>query len=135
MMNRRDALLLVERLKRRTRDSDTANALAVKIRPPFGTRANAAMVRSMSPASRMLIALTSTPTEGATDWMMANWPTPGPRFDDDRDLIVVAVTEPVEGHWPELEKMLGEAFSVHRSDEQIFGADKQVFKRAKATKK
>ena len=32
--------------------------------------------RSISPASRTLIGLTSTPTDGATDWMTANWPIP-----------------------------------------------------------
>ena len=34
------------------------------------------MARSISPASRTLIGLTSTPTDGATDWMAANWPIP-----------------------------------------------------------
>ena len=34
------------------------------------------MARSISVASRMLTGLTSTPTEGATDWITANWPIP-----------------------------------------------------------
>src|SRR5258705_214876 len=34
------------------------------------------MARSISVASRPLIGLTSTPTDGATDWMTANWPIP-----------------------------------------------------------
>ena len=32
--------------------------------------------RSISPASRTLTGLTSTPSDGATDWMAANWPIP-----------------------------------------------------------
>src|SRR5436305_309118 len=40
---------------------DSANALAVTIRPPFEERAKAAIERSISSASRTLIALTSTP--------------------------------------------------------------------------
>ena len=35
------------------------------------------MARSISPASRMLIGLTSTLSDGATAWMTANWPVPG----------------------------------------------------------
>ena len=53
-----------------------ANALAVTIRPPFEERANAATARSISAASRTLIGLTSTPSDGATDWITANWPIP-----------------------------------------------------------
>ena len=34
------------------------------------------MARSISPASRTLIGLTSTPSDGATVWMAANWPIP-----------------------------------------------------------
>ena len=34
------------------------------------------MARSISPASRKLIGLTSTPTDGATDWIAANWAGP-----------------------------------------------------------
>ena len=51
-------------------------ALAVTIRPPFGERAKAATARSISPASRMLTGLTSTPSDGATAWMAPNWPIP-----------------------------------------------------------
>src|SRR5215470_16099613 len=51
-------------------------ALPVTIRPPFGVPANAAMVRSISPASRMLTGLTSSPTDDATNWLIANWPIP-----------------------------------------------------------
>jgi hypothetical protein len=50
--------------------------LDVKIKPPFAERAKAVTARSISPTSRKLIALTSTPTDGATDWMTANCPTP-----------------------------------------------------------
>ena len=57
-----------------------ADALAVTIRPPFGWRANAAMARSISDVSRTLIGLTSTPSDGATDWMTANWPIPAGRW-------------------------------------------------------
>ena len=39
-------------------------------------RAKAATARSISPASRTLIGLTSTPSDGATAWMAANWPIP-----------------------------------------------------------
>src|SRR5262249_15102879 len=53
-----------------------ANALAATISPPFGALANVVTARSISPASRGLIALTSTPTDCATDWMTANWPIP-----------------------------------------------------------
>ena len=41
-----------------------------------GTRAKVAMARSISAASRMLMGLTSTPTDGATAWIAANWPIP-----------------------------------------------------------
>ena len=53
-----------------------ADALPVKIRPPFGERANAATARSISLASRMLIGLTSIPSDGATIWMAPNWAFP-----------------------------------------------------------
>ena len=39
-------------------------------------RAKAVTARSISPASRTLTGLTSTPSDGATDWMTANWPIP-----------------------------------------------------------
>ena len=51
-----------------------ANALAATIRPPFGEPANAVTARSISPASRKLITVTSTPSAGATDCMTAYWP-------------------------------------------------------------
>src|SRR5262245_23707858 len=35
------------------------------------------LARSISPASRTLIGFTSTPKDGATDWITANWPIPG----------------------------------------------------------
>ena len=57
-------------------DEPSPTPLAVTIRPPFAVRANAATSRSISAASRTLIGLTSTPTDGATDWMTANWPVP-----------------------------------------------------------
>src|SRR4051812_6044284 len=53
-----------------------ANALAATIMPPFEKPANASMPRSIVPASRTLIARTSTPNDGATDWITANWPMP-----------------------------------------------------------
>ena len=34
------------------------------------------MASSISAASRMLMGLTSKPTDGATDWITANWPMP-----------------------------------------------------------
>ena len=46
------------------------------ISPPFAARAKTVTARSISPASRRLTGLTSIPTDGATDWMMANWPMP-----------------------------------------------------------
>ena len=64
----------------RQRDDQIAMTLrrapAVTIRPPFGERAKAATARSISPASRTLIGLTSTLSDGATAWMTANWPIP-----------------------------------------------------------
>src|SRR5262249_46622284 len=50
--------------------------LPVRIRPPFGERANEETVRSRSPASRMLTGITSTFSEGATAWIAANCPVP-----------------------------------------------------------
>ena len=54
----------------------TDNALAVTIRPPLGERANAVTARSISPALAQLIGLSSTPNDGATAWIAANWPIP-----------------------------------------------------------
>ena len=48
----------------------------VTIRPPFGARANAVTARSISPASRTSTGLISTPNDGATDCIAANWPIP-----------------------------------------------------------
>src|SRR5262249_60429752 len=42
----------------------------------FGERAKAVIARSISPASRTLTGLTSTPKDGATDWITPNWPVP-----------------------------------------------------------
>ena len=39
-------------------------------------RAKAATARSISAASRTLTGLTSTPNDGATDWIAPNWPIP-----------------------------------------------------------
>ena len=50
--------------------------LAVTIRPPFEARAKAAMARSISPASRTLTGVTSTPSDGAAAWIAPNWPVP-----------------------------------------------------------
>jgi hypothetical protein len=52
------------------------NALAVRIKPPFGESANVAMERSISAASATPNGMTSTPSDGDTDWMIANWPIP-----------------------------------------------------------
>jgi hypothetical protein len=49
-----------------------ANPLDATIRPPFGERAKAATVRSISGALRKLSGLTSIPSDGTTDWMMPN---------------------------------------------------------------
>src|SRR5262249_2531088 len=54
----------------------TANVLPVTIRPPFEERANAVTARSISPASRTPRGRTSTPNDGATDWMAPHWPSP-----------------------------------------------------------
>jgi len=50
--------------------------LSLGIRPPLAERANAVTARSISPASRMSTGLTYTPTDGAMDWIMENWPIP-----------------------------------------------------------
>src|SRR5262245_18813730 len=47
----------------------------VTIKPPLGARANAAMVRSISPVLRISIGLSSTPNDPAALWMAANWAT------------------------------------------------------------
>jgi len=59
-------------------DSRSLNVMppAVTISPPFGGRANAETVRSTSDGTLRLTGLTSTPREGATDWITANWPMP-----------------------------------------------------------
>jgi hypothetical protein len=44
-----------------------ADALAVTTRPPFGLRTNATTARSISPASRVSIALNSTADDDARD--------------------------------------------------------------------
>ena len=53
-----------------------ANPLDVTINPLFDPRANAVTSRSISLASRMSTGLNSTPNDGATDWIEANWPIP-----------------------------------------------------------
>src|SRR5262245_58623275 len=55
------------------------NALPVTTRPLFAPRAKAAMARSISETSRTLTGLTSTPSDGAMDWMAANWAGPEAR--------------------------------------------------------
>src|SRR6516225_5368651 len=52
------------------------NALPVTMSPLFGPRTKAAIVRSISETSRTLTGLTSTPSDGAMDWMAANWAGP-----------------------------------------------------------
>ena len=49
---------------------------AVAIMPPLGERAKVATPRSISPTSRALNGVSSTPSDCATDWMAANWPMP-----------------------------------------------------------
>src|SRR5262245_39321499 len=50
----------------------------VTITPPFEQRANAAIPRLVSAASRPLIGCKSSPSGSPTDRTPANWPTPGP---------------------------------------------------------
>jgi hypothetical protein len=51
--------------------------LAVTIRPPFRSRANATIARSISPGSRTSIGVNPTPNDaGAIAWITANWPIP-----------------------------------------------------------
>ena len=54
----------------------STNAPPVTTRPPLGTRAKSATARSISAASLTSTGVNSTPNEGATDWMAANWPIP-----------------------------------------------------------
>jgi ABC transporter substrate binding protein len=51
-------------------------APSVTTKPPPSERAKAATARSISAASRTLTGRTSTPNEGATAWIAANWPGP-----------------------------------------------------------
>ena len=51
---------------------------AVMIKPPFEGRAKAATPRSISGASRTLIGLTSTPSDGAAELIAPHWPVPEP---------------------------------------------------------
>jgi hypothetical protein len=51
-----------------------ASGLAVMIKPPLARRTKVATARSISPLSRTFTALSSTPKDGATVWMAANWP-------------------------------------------------------------
>jgi hypothetical protein len=57
----------------REHNDQIADVLAVTIMPAFEERANAAMVRSISPASRTPTGLNSTPNDGATAWIALNW--------------------------------------------------------------
>src|SRR6516162_76438 len=52
------------------------NPLAVIIKPLPGPRAIVVTARSISSGSRTPIGLNSTPSEGPTAWIAANWPTP-----------------------------------------------------------
>src|SRR5262249_55418294 len=45
---------------------------AVTMRPPLDERANAELARSISPGSRKLMGVSSTPNVGATDWIAPN---------------------------------------------------------------
>ena len=52
--------------------------LAVTIRQPFRSRANAVIARSISPGLRVSIGVNPTPNDaGAIAWITANWPTCG----------------------------------------------------------
>src|SRR5262249_43490503 len=53
-----------------------ADGLAVTIRPQFDPRVNPAMVCSIPPSSRASIGVNSTPSDGATAWIAANWAVP-----------------------------------------------------------
>src|SRR5215467_7895319 len=46
------------------------------MRPPLGELANAEIARSISPGSRKLTGVSSTPSVGATDWIAPNCPIP-----------------------------------------------------------
>jgi hypothetical protein len=46
------------------------------IKPPFGSRAKAAIACSISDVSRTSTGLISTLNEGATAWMAPSWPDP-----------------------------------------------------------
>src|SRR5262245_35321539 len=50
-----------------------ADGLAVTIRPRLGSRVNPAMACSIPPSSRASIGVNSTPSDGATAWIAANW--------------------------------------------------------------
>src|SRR5262245_51787774 len=54
----------------------SANELPVRIKPPFDDFAKTVTARSISAASRTLSGVNSTPNDGATDWIAANWPIP-----------------------------------------------------------
>ena len=65
--------------------------LVVTIRPTFEERPKAVMARSISGASRTLIGLTSTLSDGVTAWIAPNWPIPpvriGSRRTATRDML------------------------------------------------
>ena len=54
----------------------TARGPAVTISPPLEVVANVIISRSISVASRVLIAVTSIANDDAADWIAANWPSP-----------------------------------------------------------
>ena len=83
--------------------SPDRSALAVEIRPPLADCAKAATSRLISAASPRLIGITSTPTEGATDWMTANWPMPATKAGSRRTAARVtpgAISLSNSGHFP-----------------------------------
>src|SRR5262245_28473465 len=53
-----------------------ANGLPVTIRPLLGARAKDKMARSISPTSRTPNGFSSTPSDGATDWIAPSCPLP-----------------------------------------------------------
>jgi hypothetical protein len=53
-----------------------AAGLVAKIRPRLEDSAKTATARWISPASRTLFGLTSTPNDGAAVWIEPHWPIP-----------------------------------------------------------
>src|ERR1700690_3973889 len=82
----------------------TDDWLAVTIRPPFRSRANATIARSISPGSRTSIVVSSTPDDGgAMASIAANWPIPAATAGSRRTATRVrlgAISLSSSGHLP-----------------------------------